>query len=201
MSSIYVGRQIDQLTQENEILVRQQEQLQDELNHLRESMGEKEKDVVSSIETHITISGGSLTRLEENAVILAIDKQVQQWLEPLKGQEVKLNHLLIPQIVTTGLSRLQDQLPPQREAGDFRPGTGFYLEAKMEKGKPGGRPGTVLNCRSAVCSGGSPEAVPEHFKPFAGTSVQPDFATAMTFSKDTAQVEKMQRTSLLQTLF
>jgi Tfp pilus assembly protein PilN len=42
--SIYIGRQIDHLTQENEILLRQQEQLQDELNHLKESMGEREKE-------------------------------------------------------------------------------------------------------------------------------------------------------------
>ncbi len=133
--SIYVGRQIDHLTQENEILLRQQEQLQDELNHLRESMGEREKEVVSSIETHITVTGESLTRLEENAVILAIDKQVQQWLEPLKGQEVKkLNHLLIPQIIdnrsveVAGTSyRLSVKLVISG------PEMVFYLEAKMEK--------------------------------------------------------------------
>jgi uncharacterized membrane protein len=134
--SIYIGRQIDHLTQENEVLLRQQEQLQDELNHLKESMGEREKEVVSSIETHIAITGGSLTRLEENAVILAIDKQVQQWLEPLKGQEVKkLNHLLIPQIIdnrTVEVAGTSYRLSVKLVVSG--PELVFYLEAKMEKG-------------------------------------------------------------------
>jgi hypothetical protein len=38
---------------------------------------------------------------------------------------------------------------------------------------------------------------PGHFKSFAGTPVQPDFAMAMTFSKGTVQVLELQRTNLL----
>ena len=134
--NVNIGSQIDQLAQENELLHRQQVQMQEELEHLRESMGEREKEVVSSIETQISITGDNLTRLEENAVTLAIDKQVQQWLGPVKGQEVKkLNHLLIPQIVDSRVVEVEGTSYSLRvKLVITGPVLILYLEAKMEKG-------------------------------------------------------------------
>lgn len=60
----------------------------------------REKKVVSGIEPRITIIGENMARLEEEKTILFLDKQVRQWLEPVKGQEIeKLNHTLVPQII------------------------------------------------------------------------------------------------------
>jgi len=98
--TLRLGGEIDAATQENELLRRQLEESRDEVNQLKRSIGEWEKEVVSSIEPHITIVGENISKLEEKNTLLALDKQVRQWLEPLKGQEVrKLNHLLIPQII------------------------------------------------------------------------------------------------------
>lgn len=98
--TLSIGGQVDKLEQTNELLRRQLELCQEELNHLKKSVGEREKEVVAGIETHIEIDGEDMTRLEENAVLLALDKQVREWLEPVMGQEVKrLNHLLVPQII------------------------------------------------------------------------------------------------------
>lgn len=100
VTTMSIGGQVDKLEHTNELLCRQLELCQDELNHLKKSMGEREKEVVTGIETHIEIAGEDMTRLEENAALLALDKQVRAWLEPVKGQEVKkLNHLLVPQII------------------------------------------------------------------------------------------------------
>lgn len=98
--TVIIGRQVDQLQYANELLCRQLELCQDELNHLKQSMGAREKEIVTGIETNITITGESMTALEKNNLLPALDKQVREWLEPVKGQEVKkLNHLLVPQII------------------------------------------------------------------------------------------------------
>jgi hypothetical protein len=98
--SVNIGGQVDEITHENELLRRQLELCQDELNQLKKSMGENEKKIVSSIEPDITIIGENMARLEEKNAILFLDKQVRQWLEPVKGQDLeKLNYLLVPQII------------------------------------------------------------------------------------------------------
>lgn len=98
--TVNLGGQIDEVTHKNELLGQQLELCRDELNHLKKSMGEKEKEEVSGIKLHISIVGDNMAELEEKNTILVLDKQVRQWMEPVKGQEVKkLNHLLVPQII------------------------------------------------------------------------------------------------------
>lgn len=98
--TVTLGGQIDEANHKNQLLSQQLVLCEDELNQIKKSMGEKEKRVVSGIEPRISILGENMARLEEKNTILFLNKQVRQWLEPIKGQEVeKLNHLLIPQII------------------------------------------------------------------------------------------------------
>ncbi len=133
--TVIIGRQIDKLKYANELLCRQLELCEDDLNHLKQSMGAREKEVVTGVETNITITGENMTALEESAVLPVLDKQVREWLEPVKGQEVKeLNHLLVPQIV--------DNRVVEAEGAGYRlkvklvvidTNIVVYLEAKKEK--------------------------------------------------------------------
>lgn len=98
--SANLGGQVDAITHKNQLLTRQLEVCQDELSQLKKSVGESEKKVVSGIEPQITIVGENMARLEEENAILFLDKQVRQWLEPVKGQDLeKLNHQLVPQVI------------------------------------------------------------------------------------------------------
>lgn len=100
MTTLHLGGTIDRITLENESMGQQLELYLEELNHLKKSIGEKEKEVVCSIEPHVTISGESMTALEKNAAVLTLDRQVRECLDPVMGQEVKkLNHLLVPEII------------------------------------------------------------------------------------------------------
>ncbi len=98
--TVNLGGQVDEITHKNVHLSQQLELCGDELNQLKISMGEREKKVVAGIEPRISILGENMAKLEEKNTILFLDKQVRQWLEPLKGEEAeKLNYSLIPQIV------------------------------------------------------------------------------------------------------
>lgn len=98
--TVNLGGQVDEITHKNQHLSQQLELCGDELNQLKISMGEREKKVVTGIEPHISILGENMVELEEKNTVLFLEKQVRQWLEPLKGEEAKkLNYSLIPQIV------------------------------------------------------------------------------------------------------
>jgi hypothetical protein len=133
--TIIIGRQIDKLQYTNDLLSRQLELCQDDLNHLKQSMGARDKEIVTGIETNIAVTGENMTALEENNVLPVLDQQVREWLEPVKGQEVKkLNHLLVPQII--------DNRTVEYEGAVYRlkvklvvidANIVIYLEAKKEK--------------------------------------------------------------------
>ena len=133
--TVNLGGQIDEMTYKNQHLSQQLELCGDELNQLKISMGEREKKVVTTIESHISILGENTAKLEEKNTILFLDKQVRQWLEPLKGEEAeKLNYALIPQIVDDRIVELEGanyQLKVKLVVIDVS--IIIYVEAKKEK--------------------------------------------------------------------
>ncbi|NQS75751.1 MAG: hypothetical protein HQP61_04800 [Peptococcaceae bacterium] len=111
--TVHLGGQLDEITHKNQFLSQQLGLCEDELDQLKKSMGEREKKVVSSIELHITILDEDMARLEKKSAILAIEKQIRCWMEPIKGEEVeKLNYLLIQKVI--------DQRTIEFEGADYR---------------------------------------------------------------------------------
>ncbi|TEB15341.1 hypothetical protein Psfp_02258 [Pelotomaculum sp. FP] len=133
--TVTLGGQVDEITHNNQLLSQQLELCRDELNQLKKSLGEKEKKVVTGIEPHIAILGENMARLEEKNTILVLEKQVRQWLEPVKGQEVdKLNYSLVPQIIDNRAVEFEGanyQLKVQLVVIDTN--IIIYVEAKKEK--------------------------------------------------------------------
>lgn len=133
--TVHLGGQVDEITHTNQLLSQQLELYRDELNQLKKSLGEKEKKVVTGIEPRISILGENMARLEEKNTILVLDKQVRQWLEPVKGQEVdQLNYSLVPQIIDNRVVEFEGanyQLKVQLVVIDTN--IIIYVEAKKEK--------------------------------------------------------------------
>ncbi|NLJ75974.1 MAG: hypothetical protein GX325_01785 [Peptococcaceae bacterium] len=111
--TVHLGGQLDEITHKNQFLSQQLGLCEDELDQLKKSMGERGKKIVSSIELHITILDEDMAQLEEKNAILAIEKQIRFWMEPIKGEEVeKLNYLLIQKVI--------DQRTIEFEGADYR---------------------------------------------------------------------------------
>ncbi|MDD4238477.1 MAG: hypothetical protein PHT62_07970 [Desulfotomaculaceae bacterium] len=133
--TVDLGGQIDEITHKNQLLSQQLELCSDELKQLQKSLGEREKRVVTGIEPHITILGENMAKIEEENTILVLEKQVRQWLEPVKGQEIdKLNYSLVPQVIDNRVVEFEGanyQLKVQLVVIDAN--ITIYLEAKKEK--------------------------------------------------------------------
>ncbi len=111
--TVHLGGQLDEITHKNQFLSQQLGLCEDELDQLKKSMGERGKKIVSSIELHITILDEDMAQLEEKNAILAIEKQIRSWMEPIKGEEVeKLNYLLIQKVI--------DQRTIEFEGADYQ---------------------------------------------------------------------------------
>ncbi len=133
--TLHLGGTVDRITLENESMGQQLELCGDELDHLKKSMGERDKEVVSSIEPHVILSEENMSALEKNAVVLALDRQVRQCLEPVKGQEVKkLNHLLVPEIIDGRVFDVEkDRYRLKVKLIVLGAGLAVYVEAEKEK--------------------------------------------------------------------
>ena len=96
------------------MLARQQEQLylnradleqrlttaREEIAQLKESLAQESYQVIVSIEPVITFKGDKPSSVETRAATQDISRKVQEFLAPLKGQEVRrLNPALIPAMV------------------------------------------------------------------------------------------------------
>lgn len=98
----------------NLLLARQQEQLhlnqaeleqrlataKEEIAQLKESLAEESYQVVISVEPVITFKGDKPFGMEIRAATQVINQKIQEFLAPLKGQEVRrLNPALIPAMI------------------------------------------------------------------------------------------------------
>ncbi|MBC7104498.1 MAG: hypothetical protein H5T97_01015 [Firmicutes bacterium] len=95
-----VGRQIDELLLQIQLLRARLFELQKETDELREARRRQEYRLVESLEVRVRLLDQGFASYELNAIGLAVEKQVSEWLQPLKGRELaRLEWEVIPQII------------------------------------------------------------------------------------------------------
>ncbi|MDO7789145.1 hypothetical protein [Desulforamulus aquiferis] len=100
-TNIIIGKQVDHLTLANVTLQDQLEDLEEELDKLKENPVKERKHIITSVETFLILtSKQGITDYDEIRVALEASEKVEEWLKPLIGQEVEgLDTLWIPSIV------------------------------------------------------------------------------------------------------
>jgi hypothetical protein len=100
VTNMVIGKQIDNLHISNQGLRQQLSVSERELQSLKESLEERKKQIITSIDVKVEFAGDELTSYEESSAILTAEKRVEEWLEVIKGQEINdVDYMLIPEII------------------------------------------------------------------------------------------------------
>ncbi len=95
-----VGRQIDELMIQTQLLRTRLFELQKETEELREARRRQKYPLVESLEIRVRLREQGFASYELNAIRLAVEKRVSEWLQPLKGRELAgLEWEMIPRII------------------------------------------------------------------------------------------------------
>lgn len=95
-----VGRHMDELMIQTQLLRARLLELQRETEELREARRRQQHPVVNRIEVRVQLREQGFSSYELNAIRLAVEKEVSQWLQPLKGREIAgLEWEMIPRVI------------------------------------------------------------------------------------------------------
>lgn len=109
--NLLLGHQIDVLFLANQQLQTELRQAQEQLEEVKANLAHRQEQVVTGVKAYVTIAEGASSIYEEGSWRLALAREVEKILAPLKGQKVaELDYGLIPRLCEGRLVEVQGEI-------------------------------------------------------------------------------------------